>query len=742
MKKKILKWISLQLFMLMVVCFATSAVWAEGTEQERTLAANSQEITASANPVTCTYQTHIQDVGWQEWKSNGLSSGTSGESKRLEGIRIELDSQGYDLNVAYQTHIQNIGWEVDAGRGWKSSGDMSGTEGWSYRLEGIQIKLTGNDSGKFDIYYRVHAQNFGWLDWAKNGESAGTAGYGYRLEAIQIKVVSKGSVAPGSTERPFRDANQTTTPIEDPVVDPPVIEPPEVEPPADVTVAVTGVNLNKSVINMAVGEKVENLIATVLPNNATNKNVSYSSGNQAVVQVDGNGKIQALAAGKCAITVTSADGGKQASCEVNVHQDKVTLADGIYTIKKLGTNGLIDVTGARTDNGTNVTVYQASNTNNQQWRLENIGNGTIRLWAVCAPDKVLDVLRASNAIKVFNTIDIWEANDPDCQYWYLTKLYNGAYAIRLSSNDSLAVSNNGRDADVYVGPFDATGSDVMWSFETAVAPTPEPIPAPIERAAWIYNTGNVGNVNVRSGPGTQNPSIGGFNEGQQITVIGNLNGDWYQVRGTDRITGGQVSGYTHKDYIRFDQTPPAPEPFSPCWPVEGTYKYAYALDYYYAGSPHAGGKYGVDIVTDIWTGGGRKILAVESGVVESISTDGNPNSGWGKSMIIRHSNGYYSRYSHLAWGSNTVSVGQSVAKGQHIATMGSTGNSTGVHLDFRLMHGSSSNQVDAFSMFINNESIRPLIRIDSDSVIPASIYYNTIINTYHFKKVGNIYTAP
>ena len=735
MKKNFLKWMSLQLIMLLMVCFAASTAWAEGTEQQTTLAqGNPEEITASANPVTCSYQTHIQDVGWQEWKSNGLSSGTSGESKRLEGIRIELDSQGYDLNVAYQTHIQNIGWEAEVGRGWKSSGDMSGTQGLSYRLEGIQIKLTGSDSGKFDIYYRVHAQNFGWLGWARNGESAGTAGYGYRLEAIQIKVVSSGSAAPGSTVEPFKDADPTTSP--DPVVDPPVVD-----PPADTSVAVTGVNLNKNVINMAVGENVGNLVASVVPDNATNKNVSYSSGNQTVVQVDNSGKVQALAAGKAVITVTTADGNKQVNCEVIVHQDKATLADGIYTIKKLGTNNLVDVTGARTANGTNVTVYQASNTSNQQWRLENSSNGTIRLWAVCAPDKVLDVLRSANAIKVFNTIDIWEANDPDCQYWYLTKLYNGAYAIRLNSNESLAVSNNGRDADVYAGPFDATGTDVMWTFEAVAAPAPDP--KPVERAAWIHNTGSVGNVNVRSGPGTQNPSIGGFNEGTQITVIGDLNGEWYQVRGTDRITGGQVSGYTHKDYVRFDQvTPPAPEPFSPCWPVEGTYKYAYALDYYYAGSPHAGGQYGVDIVTDVWTGGGRKILAVESGVVESISADGNPNSGWGKSMIIRHNNGYYSRYSHLVWGSNTVSEGQSVAKGQHIATMGSTGNSTGVHLDFRLMHGSSSNQVDAFSMFINNDSIRPLIRIDSDSVIPASIYYNQIVNTYHFKKTGNVYVAP
>lgn len=751
MKKSLTRWISILLIVLLMVGFAPSGILAEEVNlgkasdsvSESQLPANDQEgIAVSANPISCSYQTHIQDVGWQEWKSNGLSSGTFGEGKRLEGIRIEVDSQGYDLNVAYQTHIQNIGWEAETDRGWKYSGEMSGTERLSYRLEGIQIKLTGSDAEQFDIYYRVHAQNFGWLDWAKNGASAGTAGYGYRLEAIQIKILSRGAVAPGATAQPFKDANGNSTPIVDPpVVAPPVVDPPIVEPPVDTTVSVTGVTLDRSVINMAVGENVGNLSATVIPVNATNKNVVFSSSNGAVTTVDSSGKINALAVGKSVITATTADGNKQASCEVNVHQDKVTLPDGIYTIKKYGANSLLDVNAAGTTNGTKVVVYQPSGTTNQKWRLENIGNGMIKLWAECAPGKVLDVLRNNGEIKVFNNIDIWQADDPDCQHWYLTKLSNGSYAIRLNSNESIAVSNNGRDANVYVGPFDATGADVMWSLESVTAPAPPP--APVEKSGWVCNTGNVGNVNVRSGPGTQNPSIGGFNEGQQITVIGDLNGDWYQVRGSDRITGGQVTGYTHKDYIRFDQvTTPPGITFNPSWPVEGTYKYAYALDYYRAGSSHIGGKYGVDIVSDIWTGGGRSILAIESGVVESISADGNANYGWGKSIIIRHNNGYYSRYSHLAWGSNTVAVGQSVQKGQKIATMGSTGNTTGVHLDLRIMKDNASNQIDAFSMFINDGSIRPYLRIDSESVIPASIYYNTIINTYKFKKVGNVYVAP
>jgi uncharacterized protein YjdB len=86
---------------------------------------------------------------------------------------------------------------------WVSNGALSGTEGRSLRLEAIQIRLTGTAASQYDIYYRVHAQNFGWMGWAKNGQSAGTAGYSYRLEAIQIVLVPKGTSPPGSTANAF-----------------------------------------------------------------------------------------------------------------------------------------------------------------------------------------------------------------------------------------------------------------------------------------------------------------------------------------------------------------------------------------------------------------------------------------------------------------------------------------------------------------------------------------------------------
>ena len=145
------------------------------------------------------YNTHVQDVGWQDMAMDGQTSGTVGQSKRLEAIHISLSNKDYAGSIQYRTHIQNIGWESS----WSADGAMSGTSGQSLRLEAIQVQLTGDMAKNFDVYYRVHAQNIGWMGWAKNGESAGTAGFAYRLEGIQIELVAKGGAAPGDTASHF-----------------------------------------------------------------------------------------------------------------------------------------------------------------------------------------------------------------------------------------------------------------------------------------------------------------------------------------------------------------------------------------------------------------------------------------------------------------------------------------------------------------------------------------------------------
>ena len=147
------------------------------------------------------YRTHVQNVGWQDYVRDGAMSGTSGRALRLEGINVELADYPYPGSIRYCTHIQNIGWESD----WKYDGDMSGTSGRSLRLEAIRIELTGDMAQHYDVYYRVHCQNLGWMSWAKNGAQAGSAGYAYRLEGIEVRLVPKGASAPGSTAGAFRN---------------------------------------------------------------------------------------------------------------------------------------------------------------------------------------------------------------------------------------------------------------------------------------------------------------------------------------------------------------------------------------------------------------------------------------------------------------------------------------------------------------------------------------------------------
>ena len=85
-------------------------------------------------------------------------------------------------------------------------------------------------------------------------------------------------------------------------------------------VPVTGVTLNIIELTLTVGDSDRKLTATVLPDNATNKNVTWSSSNTDVATVDTEGNVHAVAPGNATITVTTEDGSKTATCEVTVNE--------------------------------------------------------------------------------------------------------------------------------------------------------------------------------------------------------------------------------------------------------------------------------------------------------------------------------------------------------------------------------------------------------------------------------------
>ena len=82
---------------------------------------------------------------------------------------------------------------------------------------------------------------------------------------------------------------------------------------------------------------------------------------------------------------------------------------------------------------------------------------------------------------------------------------------------------------------------------------------------------------------------------------------------------------------------------------------------------------------DLAAGYGTAVHAAAAGTVASAGWDG----GFGIKIDLDHGNGYHTWYCHLS--RSEVSVGQRIARGERIAAVGSTGESTGPHLHYKVM---------------------------------------------------------
>lgn len=116
--------------------------------------------------------------------------------------------------------------------------------------------------------------------------------------------------------------------------------------PTPNTTSVTGVTLDPSTLSLTAGSTAATLTATVLPNNASNKAVTWSSSDLSVATVDNNGVVTPLKAGTATITATTVDGGFTATSVVTVK-----AATTVNTNTNTSTT-----TTATTTQGSNITV--------------------------------------------------------------------------------------------------------------------------------------------------------------------------------------------------------------------------------------------------------------------------------------------------------------------------------------------------------------------------------------------------
>ena len=140
------------------------------------------------------YETHVSNIGWMSSKRDGSTAGTTGQSKAVEDIKVSILNPVVDGSVQIDAHVSGIGWQ-----GWGTpSASEGGTTGQGRAVEAVRLRLTGSLAKDYDVYYRVHASNIGWMAWAKDGEEAGTTGFGRSVEAVQVRLVRKGDAAPSS----------------------------------------------------------------------------------------------------------------------------------------------------------------------------------------------------------------------------------------------------------------------------------------------------------------------------------------------------------------------------------------------------------------------------------------------------------------------------------------------------------------------------------------------------------------
>ena len=148
---------------------------------------------------------HVQNIGWMDPVSSGKVAGTTGRGLNLEALKISLEvdgatSQEQNANaISVEAHVSNVGWQAAVG-----NGGTAGTTGQSRAVEALRVRLSGELSARYTVWYRVHSAEFGWLGWACDGADAGSAGYGRAVQAVQVAVLPKGDPAPGDTACPFK----------------------------------------------------------------------------------------------------------------------------------------------------------------------------------------------------------------------------------------------------------------------------------------------------------------------------------------------------------------------------------------------------------------------------------------------------------------------------------------------------------------------------------------------------------
>jgi len=220
------------------------------------------------------------------------------------------------------------------------------------------------------------------------------------------------------------------------------------------SIPVTGVSLSQTSATMIVGNTLQ-LTATVLPSDATNKKLIWSSSGSYVADVDASGKVFAFAAGTARITVTTEDGGKTASCNITVNPATISV-----TSVSLSQTSATMIEGATLQLTATVSPSNATN-KNVSWKSSATGIAEV------------DASGYVTALKV-GTARITVTTNDGGQTAYCDITVNPApipvTGVSLDQTTATLIKGSALQLTATVSPSNATNKNVSWkSSATGIA---------------------------------------------------------------------------------------------------------------------------------------------------------------------------------------------------------------------------------------------------------------------------------
>ena len=216
------------------------------------------------------------------------------------------------------------------------------------------------------------------------------------------------------------------------------------------TVSVTEVTLDKTELTLTEGE-TETLTATVKPDNADNRKVTWSSDKTEVATVGGDGRVTAVKAGEAVVTVTTEDGGKTATCKVTVKAKAVNVTEVTLDRTELtlteGETGTLAAT-VKPDNADNRKVTWSSD----KTEIATVG-GDGRVTAVKAGEAVITVTTEDGGKTATCKVTVKAKAVP------VTGVEVNPWAVTLSVSGTSKLSYT-------IRPADATNQNVKWESES------------------------------------------------------------------------------------------------------------------------------------------------------------------------------------------------------------------------------------------------------------------------------------